>query len=663
MIFNLPAHNRNYRYRPPYKERDSKAGDLQLLKRFFAAYVLPFRSAVAACTLLAAVEHCASFYLLAYYTRTVVDNILVFRPAPAATPARSAADRQDEAWAGRRAEDAPPAPELGLDRRLETRYPSFSRPPDAGLRLGMIFLLYAGTAVMMNMLGRAAIRRRVFVGQHITANLRRDLHEKLFLLSMGYHGSHTPGRLMARVLHDVESIQEQMLTLVIDTSIQMITLVSGVTLLLLISWQMTLLALSVMPLYVLLYRVIRPRLQALSREISHTNACMYGLSAQKFDSMRAIQAYGRERGERLAFHRLAACFFRDVYLQARLSSRAGRVGEIISAVGTHGLVFLYGVRRVLSSTMSVGELLYAHGTTATLFSPILQLSQLNLIVANLLVNLRRVSAILDEPVSVREPKEPKPFPKPVRSGMALRSVSFSYATRPDPVLQDVTLDIPAGEWQCIMGPSGSGKTTLLLLLARLQDPAQGAILVDGTQLSAFSLDDLRRRVALVPQEPQILGGSIRDNICYGWPDAEPRDIIEAAVAAEFHDFVMSLPVKYETLLGEKGTSLSGGQKQRLSLARALLTRPDILLLDDTTSALDAETERRIQDTLSRILVGKTAVIVSQRVSMAMRCHRICMLREGRIAELGTHGQLIAGQGSYARLHAQQTGAEKPGAGP
>ena len=247
--------------------------------------------------------------------------------------------------------------------------------------------------------------------------------------------------------------------------------------------------------------------------------------------------------------------------------------------------------------------------------------------------------------------------------MALRSVSFSYATRPDPVLQDVTLDIPAGEWQCIMGPSGSGKTTLLLLLARLQDPAQGAILVDGTQLSAFSLDDLRRRVALVPQEPQILGGSIRDNICYGWPDAEPRDIIEAAVAAEFHDFVMSLPVKYETLLGEKGTSLSGGQKQRLSLARALLTRPDILLLDDTTSALDAETERRIQETLSRILVGKTAVIVSQRVSMAMRCHRICMLREGRIAELGTHGQLIAGQGSYARLHAQQTGAEKPGAGP
>ncbi len=658
MIFNLPSHHREFRYRPPYIERENKAGNFQLLSRFFRAYLLPFRSTLMACALLSAVEHCASFYLLAYYTRTVVDNILVFRPAPAAKAARPAADRADSGWAGRRAERAAAAPDAGLESRFSERHPSFSRPPDAGRRLAFIFLLYAGTAVIMNILGRAAMRRRVLVGQRITANMRRDLHEKLLLLSMGFHGSYTPGRLMARVLYDVESIQEQMLTLVIDASIQVATLIAGVILLLFISWQMTLLAFSVMPLYVLLYRVIRPRLHALSREISHTNSCMFGLAAQKFDAMRAIQAYGREAGERLAFHRLSACFFRDVYLQARLSSRAGRLGEIISAVGTHGLVFLYGVRRVLNSAMSVGELLYAHGTTATLFSPILQLSQLNIIVANLLVNLRRVAAILDEPVGVREADKPRPFPQPVRSGLELREVSFGYPTRPKPALAGINLEIQAGEWLCIMGPSGSGKTTLLMLLARLMDPASGDILVDGTPLGAFALDDLRRRVALVPQEPQILGGSIRDNLCYGWPEANPRDIIEAAVAAEFHDFVMSLSVKYETLLGEKGASLSGGQKQRLSLARALLSRPDILLLDDTTSALDAETERRIQDTLSRILVGKTAVIVSQRVSMAMRCHRICMLSDGRIAELGTHDRLIAAHGLYSRLHAQQTGTEK-----
>lgn len=659
MILDIQSHHRNIRFRPPYRERESKTGHLQLLLRFFRTYVRPFRSTVLACALLASIEQCGSYYLLAYYTRTVVDNILVFRPASGRIDKHASTDRLASAWAGCRTDANDSQPTLGLDKRFETGHPTFSRPPDAGHRLAVVFLLYAGTVIIMNLVGRAAIRRRVTIGQRITEKLRRDLHEKLFILSMSYHGTHTPGRLMARVLYDVESIQEQMLTLAIDTSTQIVTLITGVTLLLLISWQMTLLALSVMPLYVLLYKVIRPRLHALSREISHTNSCLYGLAAQKLDSMRAIQAYGREAGERLAFHRLAACFFRDIYVQARLSSRAGRIGEIISAVGTHGLVFLYGVRRVLGNTMSLGQLLYAHGTTSTLFSPILQLSQLNVVIANLLVNLQRVSAILDEPVSVMESSEPRTFPQPIRNGLELRNISFNYPTRPEPVIQDLTLSIPAGEWLCVMGPSGSGKTTLLMLLARLQDPGKGSILIDGIPLQDFLLTGLRSRIALVPQEPQILGGSIRDNLCYGWPDAEPGDIIEAAKAAEFHEFVMTLPVKYETLLGEKGATLSGGQKQRLSLARALLTRPDILLLDDTTSALDAETERKIQDTLSRILLGKTAVIVSQRVSMAMRCHKICMLRDGRIDEFGTHGQLLAKQGLYSRLHAQQTGMEQP----
>jgi len=333
-------------------------------------------------------------------------------------------------------------------------------------------------------------------------------------------------------------------------------------------------------------------------------------------------------------------------------------GQIISGLAT-GTLFLVGARYVVNGNMSLGQMLYLYGIAATLFMPVLTLTMLSVQFNHLVVIVQRLVEVLDEPPEIVDKPNAVMFPRPIREGISLHNVGLRYSTDvdADPVLQAVSLRIPAGTWLCVMGPSGAGKSTLLYLLLRLCEPSWGEITIDGIPLSRIRIKSFRNCVSFVPQEPRIFSGTIRDNICYAVPDAEPQQIMMASKAAELHQFIMGLPVKYETMLGEKGVSLSGGQRQRLSLARALLTDPDVLLLDDCTSALDADTERRIQDTLARILVDKTAIIVSQRASMAKRCHKICTLENRIISEYGTHDELLQRGGFYARLHARQSGTE------
>ena len=646
-------HLRTYPFRPPRRVYDDTVGNFALYFRFLRAYVQPFKWAVGLIMLLVCME-CCSVFLLAYFTRVVVDKILVVS-SPRIEQVKADRRRQEGRTAGMETLPVgrqPPA--MGLGHRINLGLQATPRPPGAGRWLLYIALAYIGTIVTLNLLMRLAARTRIRIGQRITANLRDDMHKKVIMLSLAYHSSHTPGRLLSRILWDVNAVQDQMLTTIINTVAHSVMIVIGFALLFSIDWRLAALSLTVMPFYVLIFKVIRPYLKEAGFEMSHTNSCLYGLVAQKFDSIRAVQAYGRERQERLNFHRLSAVFLRDALRYGWLSALISRSGEVLSGLGTNGAVFLTGVWFVLEGRITLGEMLYAFTTASSLFAPVLQLSNINIVMTNLLISLRRLSDILDEPIEIKDRPDAVDFPSPVRQGIVLNNVHFQYPGATEPVFHNVNLTIPAGTWLCIMGPSGSGKTTLLHMLARLYEPTTGEILIDGIPLKKIKIDPLRQRLALVPQEARIFSGTLRDNICYGYPDATPQQIMDAAKAAEFHDFIMTMKVQYETLLGEKGTTLSGGQKQRLSLARALITNPDVLLLDDVTSALDAETERKIQETLSRILQGKTAVIVSQRVSMARRCHRICVVSDGLVAEFGTHEELLLRKGFYSRLHAQQT---------
>jgi ABC-type multidrug transport system fused ATPase/permease subunit len=649
-------HTRDYAFRPPPRVETANVDVMRLYWRFVRAYVWPRKWSVLICVVISCLS-AGSVYLMSFYGRVLVDSVLVIRPAdqPVAVDERVWAPERDRAPSAR--------PTQGMGKRMDLGFAVFERPPGAGQRLLRLAIAYIATQLVLDLMARVSNRRYIRVSQGIVGALREDMHRKVMQLQTAYHQAMSPGRLLSRIVSDVGTLQDQMMYSILATTRCATMIIAGTLILLVADWRMAFLAFMVTPLFAFVYHRAQPSIRELSRQLRHTNSCMYGLAAQKMDAVKAIQAYSRERHEELNFHRLSACFLRDALYQQRQGASLGRSATIIVSI-SDATIFILGALWVLDGKMTLGEMLFVRTTTMNLFWPVVEVTGLGVLFGNMQITLGRVVDILDRPVEIVDAPDAVAFPSPLKQGIEIRHLAFSYQlerkeeraekTKEEPVLTDINLHVPVGTWLCVMGASGCGKTTLLYLLSRLYEPQGGEILVDGIPLSQIRMTSLRRAVGFVPQEAQIFSGSVRDNIAYGVPGASPSQIMAAAKAAQLHDFIMTMKVQYETLLGQRGTSLSGGQRQRLSLARALLTNPDVLVLDDCTSALDADTERRIQETLAEILVGKTAIIVSQRVSMASRCHRICTIENGVISEYGSHAELLHTGGFYARLHAQQT---------
>ena len=302
--------------------------------------------------------------------------------------------------------------------------------------------------------------------------------------------------------------------------------------------------------------------------------------------------------------------------------------------------------------MSVGDLVYFHMAMGNLFHPLVALTNMNAVLQQMMVVIARVYEVLDEEVQIQDRPDAVRLER-IRGRVAFRHVSFRYTETGEDVLKDLNFEVRPGTSVAVVGPSGSGKSTLVSLLMRLYEPTEGSVLIDDYEIRDVKLSSLRAHVSMVPQEPILFSGTIAENIVYGRDGATPDRIMAAAKAAELHEFIMELPEKYEAHVGERGANLSGGQKQRLAFAMALLTDPSILILDDTTSALDAKTEARIQETLDRVMQNRTTFVITHRISTAMRADRILVLDTGRMVGWGTHEELIQQEGVYRQLYEQQ----------
>jgi ATP-binding cassette, subfamily B, bacterial MsbA len=486
-----------------------------------------------------------------------------------------------------------------------------------------------------------------WVSQRIVADFRTHLFAHLQTLAVSFFARRRTGELLSRLMNDVTVIQSVATETPIDSAKQLVTFVGGIGFLLAMNWRLCLLILVLLPLLVLVARFFGRKLKTLSTSIQDQTASLSTLIEEVISGIRIVKSFVQTKREEARF---SAQLERTLSLTLR---RAGIMAVFIPVISlltfsAAAAVLWYGGNQVIDGSVSPGDLFAFVLFAGILIGPFSAAARVFAQIREAQGATQRVFEILDSTPEVTNAPHAVTLSS-VADHVCVERVSFAYDPR-QLVLSDVSFEANPGELIAIVGPTGSGKTTVINLLHRFYDPTEGWITVDGQDLRHVTMESWYRHVALVPQETILFGGTILDNIRYGNTQASEGAIQEASRAAHAHEFIMSFPDQYHTIVGEKGINLSGGQRQRIAIARAILKNPRILLLDEATSALDSESERLVQEALEQLMEGRTTFVVAHRLTTVQRADRIIVLNKGRVAEAGTHQQLMDQRGLYQYLY-------------
>jgi subfamily B ATP-binding cassette protein MsbA len=508
----------------------------------------------------------------------------------------------------------------------------------------ILFLIQAVIGFVQNYL-------LIYVAQRVIADLRMDIQEHMLWLPLGFFSNSRVGELVSRVTNDVAVIQQAVTDVPVAMLRQVVTIAGGLLLMFILNWQMTLFVFLLAPLLVVTGIFFGQRLEKISTLVQDRLATATSVLEEAISGIRVVKSFTKEKYEQKRFADRIEETFQTVMKRTQL--RAAFL-PIVSMLGlfTVTAILWFGGRQVIIGALTPGKLvsflIYMLMVAAPLGEFAGQYSQLK----EASGASTRIFEILEtraEPVSSKNMKQ---LPR-VNGAVSFKDISFSYEPGGELVLKNINLEIKPAQIVAIVGPSGVGKTTLVNLIPRFFDPSSGHIEIDGIKVNDVDLRSLRAQIGLVPQETFLFGGTIRENIAYGRPNAKMVDIERVAKAAYAHNFIKSLPDGYETASGERGVKLSAGQRQRIAIARALLKDPRILILDEATSALDTESEHEVQDALDILMKGRTTFVIAHRLSTIQNADRILVLNEGRIIEDGSHKELMAKKQMYYRLWSLQ----------
>jgi ATP-binding cassette, subfamily B, bacterial len=493
------------------------------------------------------------------------------------------------------------------------------------------------------------------VGQWVVHDLRRTLYSHIQRLSLSYHDEKSTGDLISRVTSDIDAIQNLVSSALLGTLINSLTLFGMLGVMLYLSWKFTLVALCVAPVLFLVAYTFTRRIKQASRAVRKKEGEIVSVIAEVLSSMRVVKAFAREDYEQKRLERESLESV-EISLQARsIKAKLAPLVEVIVAGGT-AVALWYGSRLVLAGSLTPGSLLVFLLYLGKMYKPMRELSKMTDTFSKAVVGWERIQEVLETESQVPDKRGAVLAPR-FRGRIEFDDVSFSYGPEQE-ILKNINLTIEPGQVAALVGPSGAGKTTLVGLIARFYDPDAGSVRIDGKDIRTFKQRSLRQRISFVLQDTLLFHTTVWQNIAYGRPEASRDDIIRAAQLANAHEFIEQMPEGYDTIVGERGATLSGGQRQRIAIARAIVRDAPILILDEPSSGLDANSEQLVFEALERLMRKKTCVVIAHRLSTIQRADIIFVLNEGTIVEQGKHEELLARGGLYAELYETQFGQDE-----